>query len=87
MAGNVLVEGDPTANGGQGISLTNALRTGHQFLIDIAHNAEPVFNGGNLAPDADPLTGNAVACSPLTGANLNTTTNCSTRTTSPATAA
>jgi len=37
-----------------GISLTNAVRTGHKFLIDIAHNAAPVFNAlGQLAPDAD----------------------------------
>jgi hypothetical protein len=27
MTGNVLVEGDPAANGGQGSALTNALRT------------------------------------------------------------
>ena len=30
-----LMEGDPTANGGLGIDLTNAVRTGHQFLIDV----------------------------------------------------
>ena len=47
MSGNVLVEGDPTANGGLGIDLTNALRTGHQFLIDVAHSADP---------SADPVT-------------------------------
>ncbi|MFZ2366927.1 MAG: peroxidase family protein [Azonexus sp.] len=41
MAGNVLVEGDPAANGGLGISLDNALRTNHQFLNDIAHSADP----------------------------------------------
>src|SRR5262249_44806974 len=35
----ILVEGDPTANGALGIDLTNAVRTGHQFLIDVAHNA------------------------------------------------
>ncbi|WP_309682485.1 peroxidase family protein, partial [Polaromonas sp.] len=70
MAGNVLVEGDPTANGGLGISLTGALRTGHAFLNDIAHNAVPVFVGGVLAPDADTDTGNAVPVNPLTGANL-----------------
>ncbi|MDX1722567.1 MAG: peroxidase family protein [Pseudomonas sp.] len=62
MEGNVLVEGDPTANGGLGISLDNALRTGHQFLIDIAHNAVPVDQDGNmLTPDADAVAGGAVA--------------------------
>jgi Ca2+-binding RTX toxin-like protein len=52
--GNVLVEGDPTANSGNGISLVGAVRTGHQFLIDIAHSALPVDDLGNpLLPDAD----------------------------------
>ena len=59
-AGNVLVEGDPTANGGLGISTTNAVRTGHAFLDDIAHHAVPFgdHDGNpstprqNLAPDA-----------------------------------
>ena len=37
-----LVEGDPTANGGQGVFLpANTIRTGHAFLNDIAHNAAP----------------------------------------------
>ncbi|MDM8350763.1 peroxidase family protein, partial [Pseudomonas sp. sp1636] len=58
MAGNVLVEGDPLANGGLGISLDNAIGTNHQFLIDIAHNAVPVFDaGGNLLPDSDSAVG------------------------------
>jgi hypothetical protein len=71
MAGNVLVEGDPTANGGLGIDLTNAVRTGHQFLIDVAHSAVPVFNAaGELVPDADNVAGNAVAVDLLTGQNL-----------------
>src|SRR3990167_4835134 len=62
MQGNVLVEGDPTANGGLGISLDNALRTGHQFLIDVAHNAVPVDQNGNLlTPDADAVAGGAGA--------------------------
>src|SRR3954467_2982000 len=40
--GNVLVEGNPTANGGLGIAIpADALRTGHGFLNDIAHNATP----------------------------------------------
>ena len=37
------------------------VRTDHAFLDDIAHNAAPVFNGGNLAADADASTGNDVA--------------------------
>src|SRR4051812_39982246 len=40
--GNVLVEGNPVANGGLGIAIpADALRTGHGFLNDIAHNATP----------------------------------------------
>ncbi|MFZ6049904.1 peroxidase family protein [Pseudomonas sp. CR3202] len=57
--GTILVEGDPTANGGQGISLANAVRTGHAFLDDIAHSANP-FNsqtGAFLTPDADGAAG------------------------------
>ncbi|WP_424630077.1 peroxidase family protein [Bradyrhizobium sp. SYSU BS000235] len=37
----VLVEGDPTANGGLGVSVAGAVRTGHAFLADIAHDAVP----------------------------------------------
>ena len=48
------MEGDPTANGGLGIDLTNAVRTGHQFLIDIAHRAVPKDDFGNaLVADDD----------------------------------
>src|SRR5262245_35579872 len=55
-ADDILVEGNRAAP----IDLTNAVRTGHQFLIDIAHNAVPVFNAaGQLLPDADTITGNA----------------------------
>src|SRR5215813_2363194 len=54
--GTTLVEGNRAAP----IDLTHAVRTGHQFLIDVAHNAVPVFNAaGDLAPDADTITGNA----------------------------
>ncbi|APO81931.1 peroxidase family protein [Pseudomonas putida] len=60
------VEGNPLAP----IDLTNAVRTGHQFLADIAHNAVPVFSGGVLVPDADTDVGNAVPVNPNTGANL-----------------
>src|SRR5215475_5031058 len=54
-ADDVLVEGDPNANGGLGISLVNAVRTGHQFLIDIAATANPFdpLDGHLLLPDAD----------------------------------
>ncbi|MGH8383533.1 peroxidase family protein [Pseudomonas sp.] len=65
-ADDVLVEGNPLSP----ISLANAVRTGHQFLADIAHNAAPVFSGGVLAADADTDTGNAVPFNPHTGANL-----------------
>ncbi|MFP3409384.1 hypothetical protein SB757_32725, partial [Pseudomonas sp. SIMBA_065] len=60
------VEGNPLAP----LDLTNAVRTGHQFLADIAHNAVPVFSGGVLAPDAVDVAGNAVPVNPQTGANL-----------------
>jgi len=49
--GNVLVEGNPNANGGQGVLIPDdAFRTGHAFLNDIAHNAVP---GPGLGADAD----------------------------------
>ncbi|WP_079202276.1 peroxidase family protein [Pseudomonas sp. CC6-YY-74] len=55
--GTTLVEGTPLAP----VDLTNAVRTGHQFLIDIAHNAVPVNQAGNmLTPDADTVAGGAV---------------------------
>jgi beta-lactam-binding protein with PASTA domain len=51
---NRLLEGDPAANGGKGVLVDGAFRTGHAFLNDIAHNAVPVDgNGVALAPDAD----------------------------------
>ena len=53
------MEGDPTANGGLGIDLTNAVRTGHQFLIDVNDEAVPVIVGGVLQADADTDVGNA----------------------------
>src|SRR5262245_54068694 len=65
--GTTLVEGNPLAP----VDLTHAVRTGHQFLIDVAHNAVPVFDAeGNLVPDADHVAGNAVAFDPHTGQNL-----------------
>ncbi|HEY3885072.1 MAG TPA: peroxidase family protein, partial [Vicinamibacterales bacterium] len=65
--GTTLVEGNRSAP----IDLTHAVRTGHQFLIDVAHNAVPVLDAlGNLVPDSDDVAGNAVAFNPLTGQNL-----------------
>jgi Ca2+-binding RTX toxin-like protein len=60
---DVLVEGNLLAP----ISLANAVTTGHQFLIDVAHNADP---SGGLPADSDSVAGNAVAFNPTTGANL-----------------
>jgi hypothetical protein len=50
-----LVEGNRDAP----ISLANAVGTGHAFLDDIAHNAEPVSSGGVLQADTDTNIGNA----------------------------
>jgi Ca2+-binding RTX toxin-like protein len=48
------VEGNPAAP----ISVANAVRTGHAFLDDIAHSANPrSSSGGLLAPDADLVAG------------------------------
>ena len=55
-ADDFLVEGDPTANGGLGISIVNAVRTGHQFLIDIAHSADP-FAAPGLVADTNTVIG------------------------------
>jgi Ca2+-binding RTX toxin-like protein len=53
--GTTLVEGNPDAP----IDLTNAVRTGHAFLDDIAHSANPrnAQTGALLAPDADDVAG------------------------------
>ena len=70
-----LVEGNPAAP----IDLTNAVRTGHQFLIDIAHSAIPVDDFGNpLVADADDVIGAARKLP------ARTTMSSWTRTTSPA---
>ncbi|MGH8374621.1 MAG: peroxidase family protein, partial [Pseudomonas sp.] len=62
-----LAEGNPL----DPVDLTDAVRTGHQFLVDINNNAVPVFNSlGVLVPDADNVAGNAVPIDPLTGAKL-----------------
>ena len=48
-----LVEADPTANGGLGMRVpTNAVRTDHAFLNDIAHDATP----GVFDADGNPFT-------------------------------
>ena len=88
-ADDVLVEGDPTANGGLGINLADAVRTGHQFLIDVANSAVPVFDAtGALVPDADNIAGQRRRLRSARQARTSsTTTSCSTRTTLPATAA
>src|SRR5262249_6841214 len=66
-ADDVLIEGNPLAP----IDLTNAVRTGHQFLIDVAHNAVPVLDAArNLVADARDIAGNPVAFNQLTGQNL-----------------
>ncbi len=60
VTANGLVEGDPNANGGLGVSTAGALRTGHAFLDDIAHGAAPRLTaGGALNPDSDTAVGNA----------------------------
>ncbi|RDI61746.1 peroxidase family protein, partial [Microvirga subterranea] len=50
---DVFVEGNPLAP----ISTTNAIRTGHAFLDDIAHAAAPVVVGGILQQDSDTAVG------------------------------
>ncbi|PVZ57188.1 heme peroxidase [Pseudomonas sp. B1(2018)] len=55
-----LVEGNPASP----VSLVNAVRTGHAFLNDIAHNATPVVVGGVLQADADTDVGNAQPVGP-----------------------
>ena len=48
-----LVEGNPSANGGLGVALpSDVLRTGHEFLADIAHTATP----GTYDHDHNPRT-------------------------------
>ncbi|MGF6092986.1 peroxidase family protein, partial [Pseudomonas sp. 18173] len=59
-ADDILVEGSP----GAPLDLTNAVRTGHQFLVDINNNAVPVIVGGVLQADGDTLVGNAQPAGP-----------------------
>ncbi|KQP33801.1 hypothetical protein ASF49_08010 [Methylobacterium sp. Leaf104] len=54
----------------EGIRTVGAVMTGHAFLDDIAHTADPIVQGQAVAADADTLTGNAVGVNPQTGANL-----------------
>ncbi|HEY5423593.1 MAG TPA: hypothetical protein VIK05_08990, partial [Ilumatobacteraceae bacterium] len=58
--GNVLVEGDPAANGGAGISLAGALRIGTAFLNDIAHSAGPGTTAAPKTPDANTTPGRSL---------------------------
>ncbi|MFC4171993.1 peroxidase family protein [Microvirga sp. GCM10011540] len=53
-ADDVLLQGDPLANGGRGVTIpSTTVRTGHAFLDDIAHNADP---GTVFDLDNDPMT-------------------------------
>ncbi|MBB3458979.1 Ca2+-binding RTX toxin-like protein [Rhizobium sp. BK313] len=56
---DVLLEGNPTANGGIGVTIpATAFRTGHAFLDDIAHSAKTVNDRGQvLTADADDAVG------------------------------
>ncbi|MEZ5380145.1 MAG: peroxidase family protein [Acidimicrobiales bacterium] len=57
LNGGGLLEGDPAANGGAGVLVpANALRTGHTFLDDIAHAANP---NGSVVADADAVINTA----------------------------
>jgi hypothetical protein len=57
LPGNVLLEGNPAANGNTGVIIpANAFRTGHAFLNDIAHSAVPTPGG----PDADSVAGGSL---------------------------
>ena len=48
------IQGNPAANGGQGVLASNAVWSGHAFLLDIAHNANPFSSqGAALPPDGD----------------------------------
>jgi hypothetical protein len=58
-ADDILVEG----NLANPVNLTNAVRTGHQFLIDIAHSADPT---GGLTADADNFINIAIPPAPGT---------------------
>jgi Ca2+-binding RTX toxin-like protein len=57
-----LVEANPAANGGLGTLVpTNAFRTGHAFLDDIAHNAAPT---GTKVADSDTTVGTSTGPQP-----------------------
>ena len=70
------------------IDLTHAVRTGHQFLIDIAHNAVPVFDAAGQPRARRRQRSPAMPQPAMLPETISpTTTSCSTRTTSPAMAA
>jgi len=57
---DVVLQGDPAANGGQGTSIATAIRTNAAFLADIAHTAAPdgladgdTEIGGNVPVDGE----------------------------------
>ena len=60
---DVLVEGNPAGP----ISLANAVRTGHQFLIDVAHSAVPVSRAGSVRSQADAIPTSATDALAATG--------------------
>ena len=78
-ADDIVIEGNPTANGGQGVSMRPAIRTTSMFLADIAHHAAP-----NGSPTPTARSGSTISAG---RPPASTTMNCSTGTSSPATAA
>ncbi|UTW07477.1 peroxidase family protein [Pseudomonas benzenivorans] len=63
-ADDVLVEGDPSAP----ISTATAVRTGHSFLVDIAHSANPFGpDGMPRTADTDTAVGLSNGVDPVTG--------------------
>ncbi|MEO8265174.1 MAG: peroxidase family protein, partial [Ilumatobacteraceae bacterium] len=58
--GNVVVEGDPAANGGLGVSMAGSLRIGTAFLNDIAHAAGPGSVTSPKTPDANLIAGGSL---------------------------
>ena len=57
---NTTQEGDPSANGGLGISLVGASRVGAAFLNDIAHAAGPGTTASPKTPDTDTVAGGSL---------------------------
>ncbi len=74
------VHGGGVESGARRFRAASLAKTNHQFLNDIAHSAAPTAGG----PDADTTIGASLDTPVPRGP---TTTSCSTRTSSPATAA